>query len=52
MSKNVKISNPKKTKQTDVLNQNIVSSSTVLKNTSITYNIFPERVQEVITVSK
>ena len=51
-SANVKISNPKKTKQTDVLNQNIVSYSKVLKNTSITYNIFPERVQEVITVSK
>ena len=51
-SANVKIRNPKKSKQTDVLNQNIVSYSKVLKNTSITYNIFPERVQEVITVSK
>ena len=51
-SANVKISNPKKSKQTDVLNQNIVSYPKVLKNTSITYNIFPERVQEVITVSK
>ena len=49
---NGKISNPKKTKQTDVLNQNVVSYPKVLKNTSITYNIFPERVQEVITVSK
>ena len=49
---NVKISNPKKTKQTDVLNQNVISYPKVLKNTSITYNIFPERVQEVITVSK
>ena len=49
---NVKISNPKKSKQTDVLNQNVVSYPKVLKNTSITYNIFPERVQEVITVSK
>ena len=49
---NGKISNPKKSKQTDVLNQNIVSYPKVLKNTSITYNIFPERVQEVITVSK
>lgn len=51
-SANVKISNPKKSKQIDVLNQNIVSYPKVLKNTSITYNIFPERVQEVITVSK
>ena len=51
-SANVKISNPKKSKQTDVLNQNVVSYPKVLKNTSITYNIFPERVQEVITVSK
>ena len=51
-SANVKISNPKKSKQTDVLNQNIVSYPKVLNNTSITYNIFPERVQEVITVSK
>ena len=30
----------------------MVSYPKVLKNTSITYNIFPERVQEVITVSK
>ena len=47
-----KISNPKKTNQTDVLNQNTVIYKNPLKNTKITYNIFPERVQEIVTVSK
>lgn len=47
-----KISNPKKTKETDVLNQNTVIYKNLLKNTKITYNIFPERIQEIITVSK
>lgn len=47
-----KISNPKKSKKTDVLNQNTVTYKKVLKNTKVTYHIFPERVQEVVTVSK
>ncbi len=47
-----KISNPKKVKETDVLNQNTVIYKKALKNTTITYNIFPERIQEIITVSK
>ncbi len=47
-----KINNPKKIKETDVLNQNTVTYKKALKNTKITYNIFPERIQEIITVSK
>ena len=46
------ISNPTKVKETDVLNQNTVTYKNQLKNTKVTYNIFPERVQEIITVSK
>ena len=46
------ISNPTKVKETDVLNQNTVTYKNQLKNTKVTYNIFPERVQEIITVSQ
>ncbi len=47
-----KISNPKKTTYTDVLNQNKVTYKKVLKNTNVSYGIFPEKVQEIVTVSK
>lgn len=47
-----KISNPKKTTYTDVLNQNTVTYKKVLKNTSVSYDIFPEKIQEIVTVSK
>lgn len=47
-----KISNPQKEKETDVLNHNQVTYKKVLKNASITYDIFPEKIQEVVTIAK
>lgn len=51
-SSNVKISNPKKKLKTDVLNSNRAVYKNVLKNTGISYDIFPEKVQEILTVGK
>ncbi len=48
----VKISNPKKKTKTDVLNQNQVIYKKVLKNTDVSYDIFPEKIQEIISVKK
>lgn len=48
----VKISNPKKKVKTDVLNQNQVIYKNVLKNTDVSYDIFPEKIQEIISVRK
>lgn len=48
----VKISNPKKTAETDVMNQNTVTYKKVLKNTNISYDIFPEKIQEIVSVTK
>lgn len=47
-----KISNPKKKKETDVLNQNQVTYKKVLKNTSVSYDIFPEKIQEIVKINK
>ncbi len=47
-----KRSNPKKKTATDVLNQNKVTYKGVMKNTSISYDIFPEKVQEIVKISK
>lgn len=47
-----KVSNPVKTTAMDVLNQNTVTYKNVLKNTSVSYDIFPEKIQEIVTVSK
>lgn len=47
-----KISNPEKTAVTDVLNQNTVTYRNVLKNTNVSYDIFPEKIQEIISVTK
>ena len=47
-----KISNPKKNTYTDVLNQNTASYQKILKNTDISYDIFPEKVQEIVSVNK
>ena len=47
-----KVKNPKKTAYTDVRNQNKVTYKKVLKNTSISYDIFPEKVQEIVKVSR
>lgn len=48
----VKLKNPKKTTDSDVLNQNKATYKKVLKNTSVSYDIFPEKVQEIVTVTK
>lgn len=47
-----KLSNPKKKEVMDVLNQNRVTYKNVMKNTNISYDIFPEKVQEIISVNK
>ena len=47
-----KISNPVKKEVTDVPNRSQVVYGNALKNTDISYDIFPEEIQEVITISK
>ncbi len=47
-----KTDNPEKKIPTDVLNQNRVQYKNVLKNTDISYDIFPEKLQETISVTK
>lgn len=47
-----KRSNPKKKTATDVLNQNKVTYKKVMKNTNVSYDIFPEKVQEIVKISK
>lgn len=47
-----KVSNPKKKSATDVLNQNTVIYKKVMKNTSVSYDIFPEKVQEIVSIHK
>lgn len=47
-----RISNPQKTEETEVLNQNRVEYKKVWKNTSVSYDIFPEKIQEIVTVKK
>ncbi len=47
-----KRSNPKKKTATDVLNQNKVTYKKIMKNTSISYDIFPEKVQEIVSIHK
>ncbi len=44
--------NPKKTANTDVLNQNTVTYKKVAKNTTLSYDIYPEKIQETLTVKK
>lgn len=51
-ARGAKISNPKKKAETDVLNQNKVVYKKVLKNTNISYDIFPEKIQEIVSVTK
>lgn len=47
-----KLSNPAKKAATDVLNQNKVTYKKVMKNTDVSYDIFPEKVQEIVKISK
>lgn len=51
-SAKAKVSNPKKKSATDVLNQNKVTYKKVMKNTSVSYDIFPEKVQEIVSINK
>lgn len=51
-SSKAKISNPKRKTKTDVLNQSTVSYRKILKNINISYDIFPEKIQEIISVTK
>ena len=45
-------SNPGKKAATDVLNQNKVTYKKVMKNTNVSYDIFPEKVQEIVSINK
>lgn len=47
-----KVSNPGKKAATDVLNQNKVTYKKVMKNTNVSYDIFPEKVQEIVSIQK
>lgn len=47
-----KISNPGKKTVTDVLNQNKVTYKRVMKKTNVSYDIFPEKVQEIVSIHK
>ena len=47
-----KVSNPRKKTATDVLNQNKVTYKKVIKNTNVSYDIFPEKIQEIVSVNK
>lgn len=47
-----KVSNPKKISKTDVLNQNEIMYPKVLKNTNVAYDIFPEKIQEIVSITK
>ncbi len=47
-----KVSNPGKKAATDVLNQNRVTYKRVMKKTNVSYDIFPEKVQEILTIQK
>ncbi len=46
------VSNPGKKAVTDVLNQNRATYQKVMKKTSVSYDIFPEKVQEILTIHK
>lgn len=52
--RNVKavVSNPKKSETTDVLNENKVRYSGILKNINLIYDIYPERITERVVVKK
>lgn len=47
-----KISNPGKKAVTDVLNRNKVTYKKVMKKTNVSYDIFPEQVQETVSIQK
>lgn len=47
-----KVSNPGKKAVMDVLNQNKVTYKRVMKKTNVSYDIFPEKVQEIVSIHK
>lgn len=47
-----KITNPKKKTKTDVRSQSTVLYKNVLKNINVSYDIFPEKIQEIVTIKK
>ena len=50
--KKAKISNPKKETVTDAMNHSTVTYKNVLKNTDMIYDVYPEKVQEIIRINK
>lgn len=46
------IRNPKKKEKTDILNENKVQYKKIAKNTKLTYEIYPEKITEIITIQK
>lgn len=51
-AKKVKIQNPKKKDKTDILNSNQVQYKKAYKNQTLTYEIYPEKIVEKISVKK
>lgn len=51
-AKRVKIQNPKKKDKTDILNSNQVQYKKAYKNQTLTYEIYPEKIVEKISVKK
>ena len=50
--KNVKISNPKKETITDILNSNQVQYNNAYQNQTLSYEIYPEKIVEKISIEK
>lgn len=51
-AKKVKVQNPKKKDKTDILNSNQVQYKKAYKNQTLTYEIYPEKIVEKISVKK
>ncbi len=51
-AKKVKIQNPKKKDKTDILNDNQIQYKKAYKNQTLTYEIYPEKIVEKISVKK
>lgn len=46
------VNNPVKTAETDVLNHSQVVYQKIMKNTDVIYDIYPEKIQEVVKIKK
>lgn len=51
-TKKAVVKNPKKQEKTDILNENEISYKNIFKNTTLTYQIYPEKITEVLTIKK